>query len=455
MQIDVLLLSDVYHMGFMRSAGPYRISTELNRFGVSCKVIPILSYLTSSNTLTTVVESIKPRVLGISTTFLSPELLSLLVVTVAEMKSKEPHMRIVVGGSHASVLANVADATVYGYADSVIADTVIKLMAGHSGIKNIYNKHTDTFDFSSSQIAYDHIGINNEVLPIEIARGCIFNCAFCSYPLNGKKKIDYLKHEPVLLNELVSLNSTIGTTSYMFVDDTLNDSTAKIKMLKSIFDRLPYDLTFTSYMRLDLLASHSEQISLLQGHVFGAFFGVESMDHSNAKMVGKGMPFMKQIETAWRIKEQWNCHITASFILGLPADGPDAGDRLMEFITSKNNPFDGIHISPLSIATKPQMWSSKFEKNPGGYGYDLGKGGYWVNRTNGLDRSYWVKKTSEINAEYRPRNRYGCWTACALKNIGWDKFHSHPTLGDLDTMSDQVAFMKQKTINNIIASLGV
>jgi radical SAM superfamily enzyme YgiQ (UPF0313 family) len=30
-----------------------------------------------------------------------------------------------------------------------------------------------------------------KVLPIEIARGCIFKCKFCSYPLNGKQNLDF------------------------------------------------------------------------------------------------------------------------------------------------------------------------------------------------------------------------------------------------------------------------
>lgn len=455
MQPDVLILSDVHHVGFMRSAGPYRIATEISRAGFACKVVPILGHLIAIDKFTQLVRSLRPRVIGISTTFLSPELLKSLTCMLRECKATFPDIRIVVGGSHAGMLAAAADAAVYGYADSSVVGIIVKLLAGHEGIKHVYDKHSDHFDFSSSEITYDHIGIDAEVLPIEIARGCIFNCAFCSYPLNGKKKIDYLKGHMSLLSELTFLNQTIGTTSYMFVDDTLNDSTAKMTMLKNIFDLLPYQLTFTSYMRLDLLASHPEQIDLMQGHVASAFFGIESMDHSNAKMIGKGMAFMKQVETAWKIKERWKCHMTASFILGLPADGPAAGEQLLEFMLSNDNPFDGVHISPLSIATKPQIWSSKFESNPGFYGYDLGVGGQWVNRHTGLDRSFWVKKANEINAAYRPYNRYGCWTACALRNIGWNRFDSHPTLGDLDALSEEVAGLKLNAMTQIIQTLGI
>ena len=46
------------------------------------------------------------------------------------------------------------------------------------------------FDFTRSFTTHEH---NDFITPydvpiLEVARGCIFKCAFCAYMLNGKKK---------------------------------------------------------------------------------------------------------------------------------------------------------------------------------------------------------------------------------------------------------------------------
>lgn len=454
MSTQIILFSDVHHIGFMRSAGPYRIATELEKSYISCKVIPILSSILETNSFADFVCYMDPQIIGISTTFLKDDDIEKIEDQILVIRKKKKNIKIIIGGALAYRLSHVADVTIYGYADGNIVEIVKNLIDHKTTVpsKFVYDKFKDNFNFNSSQILYENIGIENEILPIEIARGCIFSCAFCSYPLNSKKKMDYLKYSNVLQEEFLDNFKNIGTTSYMFVDDTLNDSTVKIENLRCLFDKLPFKLTFTSYMRLDLLAVHTEQIDLLEGHVSSAFFGIESMNLTNAKLVGKGMPFERQVETAWKLKEKWKCHLTASFILGLPHDGRDAGEELLKFITSSNNPFDGVHIAPLSISKNPMIWKSKFEKNPEKFGYSLDKNN-WTNSLNGLDRTYFVNQAKEINLQIRPVNRYGCWTTCALKNIGWDKFETHPTLSHLDHLNQEVKNLKNITLDAIKSKL--
>ena len=44
------------------------------------------------------------------------------------------------------------------------------------------------FDFTRSFTTYEHNDLTFHDVPIlEVARGCIFKCAFCAYMLNGKK----------------------------------------------------------------------------------------------------------------------------------------------------------------------------------------------------------------------------------------------------------------------------
>jgi radical SAM superfamily enzyme YgiQ (UPF0313 family) len=44
--------------------------------------------------------------------------------------------------------------------------------------------------------------VNQQVLPLEVARGCIFRCKFCAYPMNGKQQLDFVRSESQLMYEL-------------------------------------------------------------------------------------------------------------------------------------------------------------------------------------------------------------------------------------------------------------
>ena len=85
-----------------------------------------------------------------------------------------------------------------------------------------------------------------ETLPIEISRGCIFKCNFCSYPLNGKKKFDYLRDPALIKEELIYNYENFQTTNYFFADDTFNDSTLKLESLHKVITELPFKIKFVT-----------------------------------------------------------------------------------------------------------------------------------------------------------------------------------------------------------------
>jgi radical SAM superfamily enzyme YgiQ (UPF0313 family) len=182
-------------------------------------------------------------------------------------------------------------------------------------------------------------------------------------PIKRQKKLDYLKETEILKSELLKIHTQFESTKFIFVDDTLNDTLVKIKNLKLTFDALPFHLTFSSYMRLDLLHRFNEQINLLSGHVEDVFFGIETMNKEYGKIVGKSLDWNKQIETAWEVKNKWKCNLTASFIVGLPNASAAEFDNLQRFLLSNENPFDGWHLSPLSLSNNTDReWQSKFQK---------------------------------------------------------------------------------------------
>jgi hypothetical protein len=175
-----------------------------------------LGYFSATELLELISSFITERtiLIGFSTTFLisySPRAATLerlhtgnryiadLEFILNSIKVLHPKIRIVLGGPSArnilTDLSNV-DFLVEGHADNWIVDYVQALKRKswapetliHKNVPLILNPKNEAFNFRSSKITFtmEDGMIPGETLPLEVSRGCIFNCKFCSYPLRNK-----------------------------------------------------------------------------------------------------------------------------------------------------------------------------------------------------------------------------------------------------------------------------
>lgn len=281
------------------------------------------------------------------------------------IKKNNPKCKIVLGGPNASDSTNNTDfdTIIVGYADTSIVNYADHLSKGatleksyHSihGPLIINDKKAENYAFSSTPMVYHN---NDAILPgetlvTEISRGCIFKCAYCSYPLNGKKKMDFIKHKEILKQEFIDNYYRFGTTRYIFSDDTVNDSVEKCKMIYDISQQLPFKLEWWGYIRLDLLAAYPETVSLLfDSGLKAAYFGIETLDQKAASTIGKGGDRTRLIETVRNVKKEYGNKIClhGGFIFGLPHESLESMKRTVEFLNSDANPLDGWNAFPLRM----------------------------------------------------------------------------------------------------------
>jgi len=281
------------------------------------------------------------------------------------------------------------DYIVLGYAD-ISAVNLANFLEGKESLiksyKSLYgpviidDKEAKNFDFVNSTMqykSYDCI-LPKETLPLEVSRGCIFQCAFCSYPLNGKNKLDFIKLEELLILELLDNYKRFNVTRYLLLDDTFNDSVEKVEMIHRISKRLPFKLEYWAYLRLDLLHAHPETIELLyESGLRGVQFGIETFNKQAGSIIGKGLGREKQIETLRQVKKHWkNVTLYATFITGLPGESIDSLFKTFEYLTSKDCDLESWAFIPLSIKDVQQSWAtmSKIDKEPEKYGYTILRG---------------------------------------------------------------------------------
>lgn len=308
---------------------------------------------------------------------------------------KNPNVKFVMGGARAAIgksatpsfCGPLIDYYIEGYADNTVVrfskwcqDTTQPLNALENfdgSFSIIDDVKAQGFDYNNFSFRWhDHDLVNQgETLPMEIARGCIFNCAFCSYPLNGRRKMDYLKNPEILREQFLDNYNRFNTTSYFFLDDTFNDSVEKLQILHDeVFSKLPFKIKFGAFMRLDLINAHPETIPLLRDMgLSGAFLGIESMNYESTKSIGKGITKEKIINVLTTLKSEWpDVIIDSQFIMGLPYDSEETIREWLDLLLTPEFPLDAAKIEPLHLdlnKVEKGIWVSQFERTPEKFGY--------------------------------------------------------------------------------------
>ncbi|GAJ09184.1 unnamed protein product, partial [marine sediment metagenome] len=247
-------------------------------------------------------------------------------------KRRNPNVKMVIGGGKSTVTSlpgvnywvwGAADRSVVALANYLEDGSPLVTHPGRTG-EVISSRNYPFTDHSKSKIIWqsnDYL-FEREHLPIEINRGCIFRCIFCANPLH-RKKGEFEKSIDVLQEELLYNYDHFGTTGYMFCDDTYNDTMEKVASLHKMFKKLPFELEWSGYGRVDVINKYPEQREmLLESGLRAILVGIETFHPVTAKGVGKGLHPDKVKETLYYLRETWRGKviITGSFIVGLPGE---------------------------------------------------------------------------------------------------------------------------------------
>lgn len=394
-----------------RALGPYRVRTSCQRAGFSASVVDfpwvlnpvemkeILDYLVGSSTLA----------IGLSCTWESDVDSGVEWLTpyfIQTLRQNYPGVQIILGVANTSrIKRNLlpeADWIVGGFSEDSTPELLNHLAGFESTINyhekvfagkkvNFVNGNTDHIVKDMDQLAtifekQDYYTAE-QPLTIETCRGCVFSCAFCTYPFLGKKNYDYIRSVESLADELRRNFELFGTTRYMIADDTFNDSLEKIDRIRRAVDKakLP-KFEYVCYIRPELMHLKPEQIpALIDSGLKGAFFGVESFSNVARKAVGRVNRIEHVLDAIANLKSAADVKTHGSFITGLPGDSVEDVEGWKEFLVGPKNVhfncwFTGplwISINSLSqqISTKGAIQSTEnkslIELDPGKYGYEI------------------------------------------------------------------------------------
>ena len=326
-----------------RAPGAHRIATHLREEGWDIEVVDfILGW-----TLDEFKELCKSRItkntvfLGISRMFPNPSRLNYFVEHV---KETYPHVTIIAGSRNLVSTADLhgcVDYFVTGYGEYGLTELLKKIMGKPA--KCVIEEVTDEFgrvfhtvhsdkwnpaypkkDLTIRYQDRDFI-MPDEILSMELARGCIFKCKFCNFGVTGIKG-DYTRSMSDLEFDLKNNYDKWGTTDYYLADETINDTTEKLERVAGVVRKLPFQTSFSGFMRGDLVAGRPQDWPLISEiGLNGHFYGIETFNNKAGRYVGKGMKteILKQglidAKKYFLKNNAWH-RTTISLIAGLPGE---------------------------------------------------------------------------------------------------------------------------------------
>lgn len=388
----VLLLTDTVAM--TRRMGAYAIANALRKNNIDVQVLDFLSKweLSSLFKILNSIENIEW--VGISLSYLHyhkhtenpkrmtdlPYSLELDLISYFQKRN----IPIILGGPNADTIKNyVTNFWIsVGYSDLAIIKFHEHITENKELIYEILNdnkiifadKHYGNIDLNEiSSIYVEDDFVSNELVPLEISRGCIFKCKFCEFAYLGKKPGTYIRDKESIKSDIINLYHNNGIDTFLFSDDTFNDSLEKMKMIKEIRNETNIPFKFWAYGRLDLMVSHPKMIDMIGDIGWQAItFGVETLNKKTGSSIGKGMNPEKLKECLVNIRKKYpSLHLQINLIIGLPHSTKEDIKESVDWIIN-HNIANYLRVIDLDIKDPNGLsFSSEFSKDPLKYGYKI------------------------------------------------------------------------------------
>lgn len=439
-----------------RSIGPYKIAHWIRKHGYQCQIIDFCDRLTQEQLFTLLRKFVttSTKIIGLSTTFIANgttynSIDTKIINALVMIKELNPTIKIVVGGWLSETVSShgIIDATIMSYSSNSedIFLEYLEYLNGRneaplgklisvSGDKKmrmwfdtarnpIYKIATDDFKF----VEQDCI-LPGEPLPLDVSRGCIFACKFCSFLHIGKKKYDYVRDMSYIEDELNYNWEKFGTKHYYVLDDTFNDTVQKLSQFSGVVERLKQKINYTAYIRADLVHRFPETAYMLrESGLTSAKFGIETLHPKASKIIGKAWSGQHAREFLPKLHHEiWNDEIntTVNIITGLPEDTVENLNQTVNWFIEGKLSYIGFTGLYLTQPSETSTWNqSEFSRNYATYGiehvYDGEKyvgwrhGNFW-----NTDRANEIAKT--LNTTVKPYLKMHAWSVPSIKWYGLD-----------------------------------
>lgn len=252
---------------------------------------------------------------------------------------RKRNVKVIMGGIHVSSLPEEAlehaDSVVIGEADSLWC-TVLQDLSNDELKKTYKNGRMDQLDNLPSP-RFDLLDTTKYVrlpfrrspnIPIQTARGCPFNCEFCSVSKFWGNK---LRFRPI--SDIVNEIAQSKADTVFFTDDNFVANPQRTLELCNALS--PLGIKYIC--QIDSLAfKHPEIIKALKkSGCFMTFIGFESINHNTLSNISKGFNKPDNYPILINMLHRNKINVYASIILGFEKDDPASAKETAEFFINQ------------------------------------------------------------------------------------------------------------------------
>lgn len=420
MSPHLILLSGIYggdSISFTRPIACYQLKHWLSHFGIKAQVIEFCGLMSSQTLAKSIAKFVGPETIGVGVSSSFWRTLPLNIDEAIRLtRDAYPGLKFIAGGAM-KPREGVFDQRFVGESEDALV-TWCQEQLGQKG-RQLFNRKFDITELGHRFDDTDCI-LPNEVLPIELGRGCIFKCRFCAHKNLGKAKHTYQRRHDLFLDEVRYNKERFGTTRYMYLDDTVNEDVDKVANLARMPDDLGFEVEWMGYVRADLVWAKKEQpAQLLRSGMRTCLFGIETLDLEAGRAVDKSWGARHAREYLPELYHNlWGkqVNIYTSLIAGLPGEGYESFQKTVDWFYEQDLGY--TRISPLALYThlKDEHMQSEFTRNHAQYGYtNVRDDGYWEHGE--VDLMSCLKFCEQANAHLNEVNRVSCWGLAGIANV--------------------------------------
>ncbi len=408
------------------------LGSEIRKAAPSVE-ITIINYIDQDNLEQIKDEMIQlgPEMIFLSTTFMLK--LDQLVSSVKLLRSTLPKTTIVLGGhfikknfdpsTNTDFICKqlgpniIIDLSMFG-GENIIAILKKDIKAAGPEVFLIGNAASHKgeasakkFDFCRTQIFYDNLPPETQIVPVRTSIGCPFKCSFCSYHETAGSFIQ--KDIDVILLELKQIEQK-GIKNIIFIDDTLNFPKERFEsLLDEMIDMGLTNFSCFSFCRCQYL-TESICRKMKKCGFEAVLLGIESGSGSILKNMNKGATTTQYLKGISLLLEA-NILTFGAFIVGFPGETTDTLNETLDFINLSK--LDFVYIQPYYYLHNSPIHRDRKQFNL------IGDGALWkhATMTSTQCKSHLDELIFRVSGPEYAHLENTMWEYAYLRSIGFDR----------------------------------
>lgn len=255
---------------------------------------------------------------------------------------------VIMGGIHSTLcpeeVSEYADATLVGEAEMTLARAIKDFRLGL--LKKVY--------YPDSRAELKNVKLDRSIfkgkiyLPVkhlEISRGCVFDCSFCTIASLYRQKVTL---RPI--DEVIEDLKHIGSKLVAFIDE---DASSNMEYRRELYTKMiPLKKKWTAQMTVKSLLNEELVALMAKSGCFNVFIGIETTNREVLDNMNKKHNIIEDYEKAYANCLKYDIPVSVGIIMGYDGDSLENAQKVFDYVNSHQH-FMGIFTTFFPYPSTP------------------------------------------------------------------------------------------------------